>query len=66
MRFSCDCARTGCSREQLFLETLCRTPNEQERLIARNLVAPNGKVTTEGLEDVLWTLFMHPEMQLIY
>jgi hypothetical protein len=51
---------------QLFLETLCRTPNEQERLIARNLVAPNGKVTTEGLEDVLWTLFMHPEMQLIY
>jgi hypothetical protein len=51
--------------DQLFVAALSRPPNPQEGLVARQLLAPDGKMSTGGLEDLLWTLIMHPEFQFI-
>ncbi len=52
--------------DQLYLRALCRMPSAGESRIARALLAPDGKPSISGLEDLLWALLMHPEMQYIY
>jgi len=48
----------------LFLRAIQRGPNDAER---KAFEASGLRLETkEDLEDVLWTLFMHPEFQLIY
>lgn len=44
---------------QLFWAALSRAPNAEENAVAKQLLA------TGGLEDLLWTLAMHPEFQFI-
>ena len=48
---------------QLFQRSLSRAPSTTERSLALKLAGQ--PVTADGLEDVLWTLLMHPEFQLI-
>jgi Protein of unknown function (DUF1549)/Protein of unknown function (DUF1553)/Planctomycete cytochrome C len=50
---------------RLFWAALSRGPNQQEALVAKELLEPKGTLTTGGLEDFLWTLVMHPEFQFI-
>jgi hypothetical protein len=51
--------------ERLYRQALSRGPNEQEMKIARELLANGGKVTAGGLEDLIWSLIMHPEFQYV-
>jgi hypothetical protein len=47
---------------------LSRDPTEKEQQIAAELlVTPRspGKVSADGLEDLLWALFLLPEFQFI-
>jgi hypothetical protein len=50
---------------RLFWAALSRGPNQQEALVAKQLLEPKGMLSTGGLEDFLWTLVMHPEFQFI-
>lgn len=50
----------------LFTEALCRPPTTKEMQIARQTLMPGGKVSAAGLEDVLWSILLHPELQYIY
>ena len=52
--------------DDLFLRALSRKPNAEESEIARHMLAPDGKASVSGLEDLLWSLLMHPELQYIY
>ena len=55
--------------ERLFWEALAREPNAQEREIAREFLEPQGgnaAISESGLEDLLWSLLMHPELQYVY
>jgi hypothetical protein len=52
--------------DDLFVRALCRKPSAEEAGIARHILAPDGKASASGLEDLLWSLLMHPEMQYIY
>ncbi|MDQ6705746.1 MAG: DUF1549 domain-containing protein, partial [Acidobacteriota bacterium] len=51
--------------DELFMRALCRNPRADEAQIARHVLAPGGKTSVSGLEDVLWSLLMHPELQYI-
>jgi hypothetical protein len=51
--------------DQLFWEALSRGPNARESAVAMQLLAKNGKVTQGGLEDLIWSLIMHPEFQYV-
>ena len=46
--------------DQLFWQALSRQPNPREVTVAMKLLAAQG-----GLEDLLWSLFMHPEFQYV-
>ncbi|HTL18513.1 MAG TPA: DUF1549 domain-containing protein [Patescibacteria group bacterium] len=48
----------------LYRKALGRTPSRQELELARNLVGE--PVKKEGVEDLVWSLAMLPEFQLIY
>jgi hypothetical protein len=50
--------------EQLFHGALSRLPTPKEREIALNLLGETPGA--EGVQDLLWTLSMLPEFQLIY
>nr|MDQ2901186.1 DUF1549 domain-containing protein [Acidobacteriota bacterium] len=52
--------------DELFMRALCRKPRAEEAQLARRELAPSGKTSVSGLEDVLWSLLMHPELQYIY
>jgi hypothetical protein len=55
--------------DRLFLEAFAREPNAREREIAVEFLLPEGsggKIQTSGLEDLLWSLLMHPELQYIH
>jgi hypothetical protein len=52
--------------DDLFMRALCHKPSADEAAIARHMLAPNGKASVTGLEDLLWSLLMHPELQYIY
>ena len=51
---------------RLYLQALCRAPSPPELQAARRILAAGGKTTTSGLEDLLWSLMMHPELQYVY
>ena len=50
---------------RLYRHALGRDATTQERLLARELLASSGKISAEGLSDVIWCLVMLPEFQLI-
>jgi hypothetical protein len=50
--------------DRVFLAALGREPTPEERDTARDLVGSPVKV--EGVQDLLWTIVMLPEFQLIY
>ncbi len=49
--------------EQLFQHALARRPTDQERLAATELLNRDPK--TEGIEDLLWAVFLLPEFQFL-
>ena len=49
--------------DRLYRHALSRDPSPREREVARELL--DTPPTPEGLEDLLWALFMLPEFQLI-
>ncbi|MEZ5396759.1 MAG: DUF1553 domain-containing protein [Bryobacterales bacterium] len=52
--------------QSLYLRALGRGPSEEERKIALELLRPeNGVVPTEGLADLLWSVVLLPEFQVI-
>ena len=51
--------------DQLFEEALSRQPNPREFAVATKLLVKDGKVTQGGLEDLIWSLIMHPEFQYV-
>ncbi len=50
---------------RLFWEALSRRPNPREAVVATKLLVKDGKVTQGGLEDLIWSLIMHPEFQYV-
>jgi mono/diheme cytochrome c family protein len=50
--------------EQIFVKSLGRVPTGNERKLAGELVGSPAK--QEGVEDLLWSIAMLPEFQLIY
>ncbi len=51
--------------EYLWQSLLSRQPNSQEKQLAAALF-PNGELRREGVEDLIWSLMMHPEFQYIW
>ena len=51
--------------DQLFWEALSRRPNPREAAVATKLLVRDGNVTQGGLEDLIWSLIMHPEFQYV-
>lgn len=51
---------------ELFIEILGRIPTGREVQIASGILAPNGKMQPNGVEEFLWSLLVHPEFQYIY
>lgn len=51
--------------DQLFWEALSRRPNPREVAVATKLLMKDGTVTQGGLEDLIWSLIMHPEFQYV-
>jgi hypothetical protein len=49
--------------DELYLRALCRRPTAEELATARAILGP--RVTTDGLADLFWVVFMLPEFQLI-
>jgi hypothetical protein len=49
--------------DRLFFSALVREPTLAERETARELLGP--KLSSAGLEDLLWSLFLLPEFQII-
>jgi len=50
---------------RLYLQLLAREPNSQEAIIVKNYFA-GGKLAPAALEDLLWSLLLHPEFQYLY
>ncbi len=51
--------------DKLFWEALSRGPNPRESVVATKLLVRDGKITQGGLEDLIWSLIMHPEFQYV-
>jgi mono/diheme cytochrome c family protein len=51
--------------DQLYLQLFARKPNPAEARIVRNYFA-GGKMSPAALEDLLWSLLLHPEFQYLY
>lgn len=49
--------------ERLYVRALCRRPTAEELAVAREILA--SPVTPEKLADLLWTIFLLPEFQMI-
>jgi mono/diheme cytochrome c family protein len=50
---------------RLYLQLFARKPNSQEARIVRKYFA-GGKLAPAALEDLLWSLLLHPEFQYLY
>jgi hypothetical protein len=50
---------------RLFWEALSREPSPREVAVAVRLLVKSGKVSEGGLEDLVWSLIMHPEFQYV-
>ena len=62
---------TGASQivDRIYWYALGRAPSAEERTIAIDAVtdpARPGRVSAEGLADLLWAVLMKPEFQLVY
>jgi hypothetical protein len=52
--------------ESVYLRSLGRAPTEDERAVAIELLRPeNGVIPTDGLADLLWSMVLLPEFQVI-
>ena len=51
--------------QRLYLQLLARKPNPEEARIVRSYFA-GGKLAPAPLEDLLWSLLLHPEFQYLY
>lgn len=54
---------------RLYLHLLCREPNEKELAAARKFFSENStkpQLEPSGLQDLMWSLLMHPEFQYVY
>jgi hypothetical protein len=49
--------------EEIYLRALCRKPTVEELTAARELLG--SAITADGLADLLWSIAMLPEFQLI-
>lgn len=55
--------------QRLYLQLLCRTPNAKETEVARTFFSDGSsrpRLNPAGLEDLMWSLLMHPEFQYVY
>ena len=55
--------------DRIYWYALGRAPSAEERAIAIDALtdpARPGRVSAEGLADLLWAVLMKPEFQLIY
>ncbi len=61
-------SNAGALIDRLFWRLMARQPNGKERAIAREYLIPPGTtgISPSGLEDLLWSLLMHPEMQYLW
>jgi hypothetical protein len=50
---------------RLYLQLFAREPNSEEARIVRKYFA-GGKLAPAALEDLLWSLLLHPECQYLY
>lgn len=50
--------------KNLYWKALGREPNPTELVIAQKMVGKNP--STEGIQDLVWAISLHPEFQLIY
>jgi len=50
---------------RLYLQLFARMPNSREARIVRTYFA-GGKASPATLEDLLWSLLLHPEFQYLY
>jgi DNA-binding transcriptional regulator YdaS (Cro superfamily) len=52
---------------RVFQYALGRPPSPPERAAATAAITnPSGKISPEGLADLLWAVLVKPEFQLIY
>jgi hypothetical protein len=52
--------------DRLYSHLLSRSPTSEEKTLATRMLAGDGsRVSTEGLEDLLWAMLMSPEFQFI-
>ncbi len=51
--------------ERFYLQLFARKPNPDEERIVKNYFA-GGKLAPAPLEDLLWSLLLHPEFQYLY
>ena len=59
-------AEPAAAVESLYLRALGRGPTEDERMVAMELLRPeNGVIPTDGLADLLWSMVLLPEFQVI-
>ena len=49
---------------RLYWDALGRNPDKQELTLAESWL--NNPMSTEDMEDLVWSIAMHPEFQLIY
>ena len=50
---------------RLYRHALSRDATPHERLLARQLLSKSGKLSSDGLADLIWCITMLPEFQLI-
>jgi hypothetical protein len=50
---------------RIFRHALSRDAAPHERILARELLSKSGKVSAEGLADLIWCVMLQPEFQLI-
>ena len=51
--------------QRLYLQLFARKPNQEEARLVRKYFA-GGKLAPAALEDLLWSLLLHPEFQYLY
>ncbi|HEY0110827.1 MAG TPA: DUF1553 domain-containing protein, partial [Fibrella sp.] len=50
--------------KNMYWKALGREPKPKELVVAQKIIGKNP--TTEGVQDLVWTISLHPEFQLIY
>ena len=51
--------------DRVYQYAFSRKPNSTEAKVAEAIATQNGKPSPDGLEDLLWSLFVSPEFQYI-